>query len=63
MFALLGGHAGVPGGWERTIATHHSIVSYVLEARAWLPDVVGGVVWFSPHAAHTSVYAPFPVSE
>ena len=50
----------VVGGWERTIATHHSIVSLVMEARSWLPDPVGGVVWFAPHAAHTSVYAPFP---
>ena len=50
----------VAGGWERTIATHHSIVSLVMEARAWLPDPVGGTLWFAPHAAHTAVYAPFP---
>ena len=50
----------VSGSWERTIATHHSIVSLVLEARSWLPDPVGGTLWFAPHAAHTSVYAPFP---
>ena len=48
------------GGWERTISTHHSIVSLVTEARSWLPDPIGGTLWFAPHAAHTSVYAPFP---
>jgi dipeptidase len=48
------------GGWERTIATHHSIVSLVMEARSWLPDPIGGTLWFAPHAAHTSTYAPFP---
>jgi dipeptidase len=26
----------VEGGWERTVATHHSIVSLVMEARSWL---------------------------
>lgn len=50
----------VAGGWERTIATHHSIVSLVMESRSWLPDPVGGTLWFAPHAAHTAVYAPFP---
>jgi dipeptidase len=55
-----GGNKNVTGGWERTIATHHSIVSLVMEARSWLPDPVGGTLWFAPHAAHTSVYAPFP---
>jgi dipeptidase len=54
------GDTPVPGGWERTIATHRSIVSFVLEARATLPDPVGGTVWFAPHAAHTATYAPFP---
>jgi len=55
-----GNSSGPHGCWERTIATHHSIVSLVLEARSWLPDPVGGTLWFAPHAAHTSTYAPFP---
>ena len=54
------GNRNATVGWERTIATHHSIVSLVLEARGWLPDAAGGYVWFAPHAAHTSAYAPFP---
>ena len=54
------GSAVAGGGWERTIATRHTIVSLVIEARAWLPDAVGGTLWFAPHAAHTSAYAPFP---
>ena len=42
------------------LCRHHSIVSLVMEARSWLPDPIGGTLWFAPHAAHTSVYAPFP---
>lgn len=48
------------GGWERSIATHRSSVSFVLEARRWLPSRVGGTVWFAPHASHTASYVPFP---
>ena len=51
--------AGTVGGWERPIAIGRTIVSYVAVCRAWLPSAVGGVLWFSMHAAHTSVYVPF----
>jgi hypothetical protein len=39
-----GGNTNVNGGWERTIGTHHSIVSLVMEARSWLPDPIGGLL-------------------
>tara|TARA_B110000208_G_scaffold111221_1_gene137308 strand:- start:2405 stop:4174 length:1770 start_codon:yes stop_codon:yes gene_type:complete len=52
---------GAGGGWERSIATHRSIVTIIIQARGWLPSAVGGVLWFAPHAAHTSIYVPFPV--
>ena len=45
----------VEGGWERTIGTHHSIVSLVMEARAWLPDP-------GPRPAPSSLTRFFPVS-
>ncbi len=51
-----------PGWWERTIATYKSILSYVVQLRGWLPNDKGGVLWFAPHAAHTSVYVPFPLA-
>ena len=35
-------------------------LAQVLLARSWLPDAIGGQVWFAPHAAHTNVYTPFP---
>ena len=49
----------VEGRWERTIATHRSICSLVIESRSWLPDAVGGTLWFAPHAAHGSLFVPF----
>ena len=31
----------------------------LLQLRAALPDAVGGVLWFGPHAALTTVFTPF----
>jgi dipeptidase len=31
----------------------------LLQLRATLPDAVGGVLWFGPHAALTTVFTPF----
>lgn len=43
---------------ERTIAIYRSSDSYVVQSRSWLPDAVGGVIWFGPGAAHGTVYTP-----
>lgn len=50
----------VGGNWERTIAIVRTIVSYVVQARGWLPRAVGGTLWFGPHAAHTTCHVPLP---
>jgi len=55
------GNKEVAGSWERTIATQKSILSYVLVARPLLPSPVGGVEWLGMHAAHTTLYVPFPL--
>jgi dipeptidase len=52
------GEAVVPGNWERTITLFRTSDSYVIQSRSWLPDALGGVVWFGPHAAHGTVYVP-----
>eukprot|EP00287_Rhodomonas_sp_CCMP768_P014540 CAMPEP_0196758138 /NCGR_PEP_ID=MMETSP1091-20130531/104028_1 /TAXON_ID=302021 /ORGANISM="Rhodomonas sp., Strain CCMP768" /LENGTH=673 /DNA_ID=CAMNT_0042106941 /DNA_START=15 /DNA_END=2036 /DNA_ORIENTATION=- len=55
------GEAAVSGAWERPIALFRTSDSYVVQARGWLPDEVGGVVWFGPHGAHGTCYVPFPI--
>jgi len=54
------GEGAVHGAWERPIAIVRTIVSYVVQCRAWLPRAVGATLWLAPHAAHTSVYVPLP---
>lgn len=43
---------------ERTISIYRSSDSYVVQARPSLPDAVGGIVWFGPGAAHSTVFVP-----
>ena len=44
--------------WERSISTFKSIVSFVAEARSWLPDSVGGLIHFTPHSARAGLMLP-----
>ncbi len=44
---------------ERAIATQQTGWSYVSQSRDWLPDPVGGLLWFGTDDANTSVYIPF----
>jgi dipeptidase len=53
--------SAVTGNWERTISIYRSTYSSVVQARGWLPDSVGGTVWWGPHAAHATCYAPLPI--
>ncbi len=49
----------VPGSsWERAISIYRCDYSYVAQARSWLPDAVGGVVWFGWDVAHSTCYMP-----
>lgn len=44
--------------WERPIAIFRCSYSFVSQSRAWLPDPVGGVLWFGEDAPDTTVYVP-----
>ncbi len=44
--------------WERPISTQQAGFVMVAQCRAWLPDPVGGVYWFTPDDAYTSCFTP-----
>lgn len=56
-----GSTGGVSGNWERTIALYRTSDSYIVQSRSWLPDEVGGVLWYGPLSAHMTVYTPLMV--
>ncbi|MEF9924460.1 MAG: C69 family dipeptidase [Muribaculaceae bacterium] len=43
---------------ERAIATQQTGFSFVSQMRSWLPNVVGGILWFGVDDANTCVYTP-----
>lgn len=45
-------------GWERAISMFRCSYSFVSQSRNWLPDPIGGVLWFGPDTPHTTCYMP-----
>ncbi len=43
---------------ERAIATQQTGFSFIAESRSWLPDVIGGILWFGVDDAATTQYVP-----
>lgn len=54
-----GAESSVSGNWERTIGLFRTSDSHIVQSRRWLPNAVGGVLWWGPHAAPYTVYVPF----
>ena len=50
---------GVRYSWERPISTQQTAFSFVSQSRAWLPDAVGGIMWYSPDDTNYACYTPF----
>jgi dipeptidase len=44
--------------WERPISTQQTGCSFVAHSRSWLPDEVGGVLWYGVDDTFTSCYFP-----
>ncbi len=49
---------GVDYVWERPISTQQTAFTYVSQSRAWLPDPVGGLLWYGVDDSFTSCYVP-----
>ena len=43
---------------ERAIATQQTGFSFVAQMRSWLPNAIGGILWFGVDDANMSVYLP-----
>jgi dipeptidase len=43
---------------ERAVATQQTGFSFVAQARSWLPNAIGGVLWFGVDDAASTVYLP-----
>ncbi len=43
---------------ERATSTQQTGFSFVTQSRSWLPDVVGGIIWFSVDDTYSTVYVP-----
>ena len=43
---------------ERATSTQQTGFSFVAQARSWLPDPIGGVLWFSVDDTYSTVYFP-----
>jgi len=43
---------------ERAISTQQTGFSFVAQSRAWLPDPVGGILWFGVDDTYSTVYTP-----
>jgi dipeptidase len=44
---------------ERVTVTQQTGFSYVAQMRNWLPDPIGGIIWFGVDDAGSTVYVPF----
>ncbi|NQV31277.1 MAG: C69 family dipeptidase [Phycisphaeraceae bacterium] len=43
---------------ERATSTQQTAFSFVSQARSWMPDPVGGVLWFGVDDTYSTVYVP-----
>lgn len=49
---------GVDCSWERPISTYNSAFTFIAQIRPWLPDNIGGVVWYGVDDSYVTCYVP-----
>ena len=50
---------GVEYAWERPISTQQTAFSSISQSRAWLPNPIGGLIWYGLDDTYTTCYLPF----
>ncbi len=50
---------GVEYAWERPVSTQQTAFSSITQSRAWLPNPIGGLVWYGMDDSYTTCYLPF----
>lgn len=50
---------GVKYSWERPISTYNTAFSFVAQARSFLPDEIGGLIWFGVDDTYFTCYVPY----
>jgi len=45
--------------WERPISTQQTGFSFVSQSRDWLPDPIGGILWYGVDDTYMTCYTPF----
>lgn len=48
--------------WERPISTYNTAFSFIAQARSFLPDDIGGIVWFGVDDTYFTCYVPLYAS-
>jgi dipeptidase len=49
---------GVEYCHERAISTQQTGFSFVAQCRSWIPDPIGGIIWFGVDDSYSTVYTP-----
>jgi len=44
--------------WERAISQPQTAYSFITQSRNWLPDAIGGIVWYGLDDTYTNVFMP-----
>jgi dipeptidase len=48
--------------WERPISTQQTAFAFVSQLRNWLPNDIGGILWYGVDDNYTTVYMPLYIS-
>lgn len=45
--------------WERPVSTYNTAFSFIAQSRSFMPDDIGGIIWFGVDDTYFTCYVPF----